>query len=159
MKKILLILALSYGYLFASFYLDESEIESYKARCEARDKDACSKLGSHYSNTFSASGYTDLVAKELNLKYFMRACNDLREGGSCTSLGSYYAIVEKDKNKEFEFYEKACSYGDAGGCYLLASKLEREANNASGKDKKELIRKSKQFYKKACNLGHKPACG
>ncbi|RAX53149.1 hypothetical protein CCY99_06035 [Helicobacter sp. 16-1353] len=157
MKKIVLLLALSYAFLSA-FTINEADIENYKRKCEAGNKDACYDLGSHYSNKLGLST-NDLETKQLKLKYFMRGCNDLREGRSCSSLGSHYGLVEKDKNKELEFYNKACDYNNSNSCRLLANIYESDANNASGKDKKELIRKSKQYNKKACNLGHKLACG
>jgi TPR repeat protein len=96
--------------------------------------EGCSYLGILY---YEGNGVKKDYLKAIEL--FSKAC-DKNDSLGCYSLGFSYESgngVEQNYSKAIEYYNKSCELKDENGCYNIALLYEK---------------KSKEFYKKGCNL-------
>ena len=71
---------------------------------------------------------------------------------ACYKLGelNYYSI--QILQKSIEYYQKACDFGNARGCYRVG-KVQAEVINRESSYIKAI-----EFYQRACDLGNAYAC-
>lgn len=101
-------------------------------KCKLDDAAACANYGVRLleANNIEPA----IVALE-------RAC-ELKEGGSCLSLGNLYRSEKRDAKRALEYFEQACKAGSARGCVRLAFSLAE----ATPVDRKRI----ELLYRKAC---------
>lgn len=119
--------------------------------CEQGDWLACRQLASLYERDDTLPGRHLPTAISL----FDRACL-LGNAHSCTEAG--YLLIEenegatKNENAAVLYFEKACAGADPWGCWWLGSCYNQGIGHPID------LYRAGQVYKKACSLGHSPAC-
>lgn len=91
---------------------------------------------------------------------------ELKDGESCHKIAYHYAngssdsprFFKADNAKKEAYLTKGCNGGFAQSCYILGLINYDNFYKKNG-DKNEFKQKSKQFIKKACDLGFEKACG
>ena len=129
------------------------------ARWSFRDFEAifgifyCSKCAIWRGN--KQKRYSDLIKK----------C-ELKDGESCHKIAYHYAngssdsprFFKADSAKKEAYLTKGCNGGFAQSCYILGLINYDNFYKKNG-DKNKFRQKSKQFIKRACDLGFEKACG
>lgn len=93
---------------------------------------------------------------EKDMNHFIKDCNS-GDGMSCGVLGTIYAQTDKAKSKTYfkkhvDLETKSCNNGNAQSCQDVGFSY----SYGMGVDKNSA--KAKQFFKKACDGGHKTGC-
>ncbi len=113
-----------------------SEIEEWRAKCEAGDAQSCDDLSFAYK---SGEGVEQDDAEAL--RYFTMAC-DAGGGNACYNLGIWHSMDEghwgttKDTAKSISFLEKACDLSELDACawigriYLEGEDVEADFSKA-----------------------------
>lgn len=91
---------------------------------------------------------------------------ELKDGESCHKIAYHYANGSSDSPRFFKadiakkeaYLTKGCNGGFAQSCYILGLINYDNFYKKNG-DKNEFKQKSKQFIKRACDLGFEKACG
>ena len=160
MKKFSLLLFIAISALFGA-EVNESNLDNAIKKCNAQDKIACREVSYFYDKREFRN---DKEAIKLSAEYALKGC-ELRDGASCHTVANHYYYIswlpryfEPDEAKQEEYYTKGCDYKYALSCHSLGLIYSMKSNDTEGSEKKIAKNKSKQFFKKACKLGYKPAC-
>jgi len=134
------------GFLYEVKGNEPKAIEYYTKGCEKQDPIACSNLaGIHNENKDYYKSYN----------YFIKACN-LAHAPACNSASMliYKKLLTVDNPNQtmLNLDSNSCEMNDKIGCSNLA--YDYSIGIGTTKDPK----KAKQYYKKACKLGHKNSC-
>ena len=101
-----------------------------------------------------------------NLKNAIARCN-AGDSKICIEIGNYYENKFSEsrytnlqyRESMYNFFKKSCDLNYHPSCHSLALGYEFASEQASGAEKKELERKYKATYKRACDLGNRNSCG
>jgi len=134
------------GFLYHSKGNEKKAIDYYIKGCETKDPTACSNLANIY-------GTQKEYYKSYN--YFIKACN-LADALACNNasmlLYKKLLTVDNPNKTMFNLDSNSCEMNDKIGCSNLAY------DYSMGIGVKKDPKKAKQYYKKACQLGHKNSC-
>jgi len=75
---------------------------------------------------------------------------------ACNNLGSLLETgqgARRDVHGAVELYQRACSGGDAHGCFNLGRAHERGLLGGSND-----VTAARGLYRRACDMGYQPAC-
>jgi hypothetical protein len=136
MNKIILVLVLSIGALFAG-----KDISDLEAGCDMNVADDCLEAGVYYNHKH------ELPEKQMEL--LKKAC-DLGNGMGCLNA----ANAMQDDESKLNYTMKGCDLKHGLSCTMLGF-IYQNGNSATPKDPK----KAKFYFKKACELGDKVTCG
>ncbi len=139
----------AYYYLGKQYYYGygvkkdiKKSLEYLKKGCKLNEPKACNGLGWIYQHN---KKYKNIP---LAVKYFKKACNELKYGTSCNYLGVIYHR-QKDYKNAVKYYKFACDLNDSWGCSDLGWHYEH--GKGVGKD----LDLAKEYFQKACNLKKK----
>jgi TPR repeat protein len=128
--------------------LRKLSVPLYQKACSLQNAPACANLADMYAG---GRGVERDVARALELRTL--ACSV--DPQSCFDLGNAYYRgegVAQDLSKAVKFFGKACDHGDQAACFGLAGLTERNVVGEGG------AVAALPLYKRACDLGFKPAC-
>jgi len=141
--------------------------------CDLNDSNRCKELGDIY--------YKPELNQTKNYKkakiYFEKSC-ELNNSDGCIAFGLLYEYgngVDKNLTIAQNIYKKACDLGENLGCdsyknlkYIKDLNVQCKNNNSKAcvnlgfleafSDEHVNIKKVKQYFKKACDLGNKKGC-
>lgn len=106
----------------------------------------CTILGKVYYNGEYVEENIDIAAK-----YWKIACEQ-EDGKGCVLYGIVLNEIFKNLQKAYRIHEKACTLGEARGCYYVGLALARGEIVA-----KDLVQ-ARQLWKRACEDGVAAAC-
>ncbi len=115
----------------------------YKKACDGKDYEACSNLGTLYSERQRKGVKQD---SKKAIKLYTKACDGGYAAG-CSNLGVMYSRgqgVEKDFVKAAAYFRRACDAGYWNGCGRFGA-----VRYAAFDDKQKAV----ECFKKACELG------
>jgi hypothetical protein len=116
---------------------------------------ACGNLANLYG--WGPSGVTKSID---NFKKFAQQGCNMGDGKSCSQLAAFYfrSTVADEPAKSGPLYARACSSGDANGCYQLGFKLNSTERDHFGKSFIEHNPAGIVWLGKACKAGLDYAC-
>ena len=177
MKRVITILLLLLVSLHADYFTDartayhnkdyKNSISILDKACQNGTSDACFVLGIMYD-----TGEVVKQDSDLAVTLYTKAC-DASMSKSCGRLGTIYfhgISVTKDQQRGKALYTKACDNGHAESCIRLGGIYE----NSDGVEDRPVVtqrkllpaffnydedmRKAKELYSKACELGNSEGC-
>lgn len=145
--------------------ISESNLQDLIKKCNEKDKIACGEVSRFYGKSTKKSRFLDAESMKLWVDYALKGC-ELKDGESCYTIAYHYEkagvdsprFFETDNAKKEAYLIKGCDYRFAQSCYILGLINYDNFYKKNG-DKNKFKQKSKQFIKKACDLGFEKACG
>ena len=122
----------------------------YEKSCDLGNKDGCHNFGIQLHE-----GLGIVKDQKKSMVHFERGC-ELNHPGSCNRVANAYFVgnhgYKNDSQKAIQFLLQSCDLEAGWGCYNLG-KIYEEGNQVA-----KNLPKAKDFYKKSCEGGIKPAC-
>lgn len=138
------------GNLYVNAKIEEKAIKFYSKSCEMNNAWGCAILG-------RAPTTKDEEANNFFEKAYKLASNlDTNDAWNYAALGFLYEfgkVVERDNDKSYRFFLKACSLDNAMGCYMAGKSFISYFDPSDDDYKKASI-----FFQTACDLGNAEGC-